>query len=165
MFDVEVELKRCALLTALLLVALLPTVACAPSGERTGMTDPAALHVAVDSLLSESEKSWNGGDLDGFLYWYKRGEETSFMGSAGPIHGWETIRSRYAPRFEPGAARDSLRFEDLQTRPLAPWLGLATARYVLFQGDSITSQGIFTLVLERTAEGWRIVHDHSSEMD
>ncbi len=63
----------------------------------------------------------------------------------------------------PGAARDSLRFEDLETRPLGPGLGLATARYVLFQGDSITSHGVFTLVLEETSEGWRIVHDHSSE--
>lgn len=140
-------------------------LSCSPSGQRERTADPAAFHAAVDSLLTESEESWNGGDLDGFLYWYKRGAETSFMGSSGLIHGWETIRSRYAPRFEPGAARDSLRFEDLRTRPLAPWLGLATARYVLFQGDSITSQGIFTLVLERTAEGWRIVHDHSSETD
>jgi hypothetical protein len=134
-------------------------LACAPSGE----IDPAAFHAAVDSLLTESERSWNAGDLDGFLYWYKRGDETSYMGASGPIYGWETIRDRYAPRFGPGAARDSLRFEDLQTRPLAPRLGLATARYVLFQADSITSQGIFTLVLEMTPEGWRIIHDHSSE--
>ncbi|MGD2216439.1 MAG: nuclear transport factor 2 family protein, partial [Gemmatimonadales bacterium] len=139
-------------------------VACAPSGEQSAATDPVAFHAAVDSLLTASEDSWNGGDLDGFLYWYKRGEETSFMGAVGPIYGWETIRSRYAPRFELGAKRDSLRFEGLQTRPLAPWLGLATARYVLFQADSISSQGIFTLVLERTAEGWRIIHDHSSEI-
>jgi hypothetical protein len=134
-------------------------LACAPSGE----IDPAAFHAAVDSLLTESERSWNAGDLDGFLYWYKRGEETSFMGASGPIYGWETIRGRYAPRFGPGVARDSLRFEDLETRPLVPRLGLATARYVLFQADSITSQGIFTLVLEMTPEGWRIIHDHSSE--
>jgi beta-aspartyl-peptidase (threonine type) len=140
-------------------------LACAPSGERSEATDPAAFQTAVDSLLTESEDSWNGGDLDGFVYWYKRGEETSFMGAGGPIYGWETIRSRYAPRFGPGAERDSLRFEGLQTRPLAPWLGLATARYVLFQGDSITSRGIFTLVLERTTEGWRIIHDHSNEID
>lgn len=140
-------------------------VACTVSGDRNESADPAAFRAAVDSLLSESEKSWNGGDLDGFLHWYRRGAETSFMGSAGPIYGWETIRSRYAPRFAPGAERDSLRFEGLQTRALAPWLGLATARYVLFQGDSISSQGIFTLVLERTPEGWRIIHDHSSEIN
>ncbi len=138
-------------------------VACTPSDERAQAADAAAFHAAADSLLEESAEAWNGGDLEGFLHWYKRGPETSFMGSSGPVYGWETIRSRYAPRFARGAARDSLRFEDLETRPLAPWLGLATARYVLLQGDSVTSQGVFTLVLERTSEGWRIVHDHSSE--
>ncbi len=144
------------------IVAVLVGTACTSSGERARGLDPGAFHAAVDSLLDESERAWNGGDLDGFLYWYKRGEQTSFMGSSGAIYGWETIRDRYAPRFELGAARDSLRFEGLGTRPLAPWLGLATARYVLFQNDSVTAWGIFTLVLERTAEGWRIVHDHSS---
>jgi ketosteroid isomerase-like protein len=143
--------------------AVMATLSCAPAEEPAARPDPAALHAAVDSLLDDSERAWNGGDLDRFLYWYKRDEQTSFMGSSGPRYGWETIRSGYVPRFGPGAARDSLRFENLETRPLGPGLGLATARYVLFQGDSITSTGIFTLVLEQTPEGWRIVHDHSSE--
>ena len=144
------------------MVVLALAVACGQPAESMAL-DPAKLHAAVDSLLDDSERAWNGGDLNGFLYWYKRGPETTFMGSRGPVHGWDAIRERYAPRFEEGAPRDSLRFEDLETRPLAPWLGLATARYVLFQGDSTTSTGVFTLVLERTSEGWRIVHDHSSE--
>lgn len=138
-------------------------LSCAPAGEPAEAPDPAALHAAVDSLLDDSERCWNGGDLDGFLYWYKRDERTSFMGSSGPRYGWETIRSGYAPRFQPGASRDSLRFDNLETRPLGAKLGLATARYVLLRGDSITSTGIFTLILEETSEGWRIVHDHSNE--
>ena len=135
------------------------------ASERGDVAGTVELHAAVDHLLTESEKSWNGGDLDGFLVWYQRGLETSFMGSGGLIHGWEGIRERYAPRFGPDASRDSLRFEDLETRPLAPWLGLATARYVLFQGDSTTATGVFTLVVENTPEGWRIIHDHSSPSD
>ncbi len=133
--------------------------ACTPPDETA---DPADLRAAVDSLLRTSAAAWNGGDLDGFLGWYRRGGETTYIGSSGLIQGWTAIRDRYAPLFAAGAARDSLRFEDLQSRPLGAGLGLATARYVLFQGDSIVSAGVFTLVLQRTAEGWRIVHDHSS---
>jgi ketosteroid isomerase-like protein len=143
-------------------IALVVATACAPAGEETATVDPAALHAAADTLLGESAAAWNAGDLDGFLYWYRRGPTTTYIGSSGLLHGWDAIRARYAPTFEPDAARDSLRFEDLETRPLGPGLGLATARYVLFLGDSITSEGVFTLVLEETAEGWRIVHDHSS---
>jgi beta-aspartyl-peptidase (threonine type) len=138
------------------------SLACAPAAEQAPPVDPATLNAAVDTLLSQSEAAWNGGDLEGFLLWYQRGPETTFLGSTGLTRGWETIRARYAARFEAGAARDSLRFEDLVTRPLAPRLGLATARYVLFQGDSVTASGVFTLIVEQKPEGWRIVHDHSS---
>ncbi len=145
-----------------LALALGLAAACASGGEEATV-DPAELQAAVDALLDSSAEAWNGGDLDGFLYWYERSPETTFMGSTGLTRGWNTVRGRYVERFQPGAERDSLRFEDLETRPLGPGLGLATARYVLFQGDSITSHGVFTLVLEETSEGWRIVHDHSSE--
>jgi ketosteroid isomerase-like protein len=135
---------------------------CESSRQRTDVVDPAELQSAVDQLLDESASAWNRGDLDGFVRWYKQSAETTFLGASGLTHGWDAVRARYAASFEPGAPRDSLRFEGLETRPLAGWLGLATARYVLFQGDSLTSTGVFTLVVENTPEGWRIVHDHSS---
>lgn len=144
------------------LVAFVTAVGCRETGERVEAIEPAELRAAVDHLLTQSEEAWNGGDLASFIGWYKRGPETTFLGSTGLTHGWEAIRDRYAGRFAPGADRDSLRFVDLETRPLAPNLGLATARYVLFQGDSVTATGVFTLVVERTAEGWRIIHDQSS---
>lgn len=124
--------------------------------------DPAELQAAVDHLLTQSAEAWNGGHLAGFIGWYKRSPQTTFLGSTGLTHGWEAIRDRYAGRFAPGAARDSLRFVDLETRPLAPNLGLATARYVLFQEDSVTVTGVFTLIVERGPDGWRIIHDQSS---
>ncbi len=134
----------------------------APRSETDGWADAAALRAAVDSLLTTSADAWNAGDLDGFMSWYRRAPETTYVGSVGLVHGWRGIRARYAPLFEPGADRDSLRFEDLETRPLGPDLGLATARYVLFDGDSTTANGPFTLVVRRLPDGWRIVHDHSS---
>ncbi len=130
--------------------------------QASAAVEPASLHSAVEKLLSESAIAWNAGDLDGFMSGYRRGPDATYIGSGGLVHGWEGIRARYAPLFEPGAARHALRFEDLETRPLGPGLGLATARYVLFQGDEITAAGLFTLVLEELPEGWRIVHDHSS---
>ncbi len=147
------------------LLALALLGACSKAQERSDAVAADELHAVVDNLLTDSEEKWNGGDLDGFMAWYQRGPETSFMGSDGPFYGWEQIRDRYAPRFGPGASRDSLRFENLETRPIAPWLGLATARYVLFQEDSVTATGIFTLVVKRTPDGWRIIHDHSSSSD
>jgi ketosteroid isomerase-like protein len=144
------------------LAVVLLVAACRTGRETERAGDALALRGAVDELLDASEIAWNAGDLDRFMGWYERGAETSFMTNGGPIHGWDAIRERYAPRFAPGASRDSLRFENLETRPLALGLGLATARYVLFAGDSTVAAGIFTLVVKETQEGWRIIHDHSS---
>ncbi len=128
----------------------------------SGRIDAASLHATVEHMLLEQAEAWNAGDLDGFMEWYERGPEVTYIGSVGLIHGWNAVRLRYAPLFEPGAARDALRFEGLDTRPLGTGLALATARYVLFDGDSITSTGMFTLVLRAKREGWRIAHDHSA---
>ena len=77
-------------------------------------------------------------------------------------HGFDRIRAGYAPRFAPGATRDSLRFENFEVRPLAPRVALVTARFVLFSGGSTTASGPVSLVMERRPDGWKILHDHTS---
>jgi beta-aspartyl-peptidase (threonine type) len=116
----------------------------------------------VARMLERSAEAWNRGDLDGFMDDYLRSPTTSYIGSSGRVAGWEAIRARYAPLFQAGALRDSLRFEGIAARPLGDDHALATARYVLFREGSVTGSGPFTLVLWRTDEGWRIVHDQSA---
>lgn len=117
---------------------------------------------AIERMLLASAAAWNRGDLEAFLDDYLRDSTTSFV-SAGRVHyGWDWIRDNYAPSFAPDAARDSLRFEDPAARPLGRDHALATARFVLFRGDSITASGPFTLILRRSERGWKIVHDHTS---
>jgi uncharacterized protein (TIGR02246 family) len=128
----------------------------------SGRMDATTFDKTVETLLRRSAEAWNGGRLDAFMMWYAKGAETTFIGASGLVHGREEISARYASSFEPEAERDSLRFTEIESRLLAPGLGLATARYVLHAEDSVTATGLFTLVLEETAEGWRIVHDHSS---
>jgi hypothetical protein len=72
------------------------------------------------------------------------------------------IRGVYAPRFSPGARRDSLHFEELEVRPLSATLALVTARFILQRNNEVTASGPFTLVMEQCPQGWRILHDHSS---
>jgi beta-aspartyl-peptidase (threonine type) len=87
---------------------------------------------------------------------------TTYVDGRRSRAGIDFIRGVYAPRFSPGATRDSLHFEEVEVRPLSPTLALVTARYILQREDEITASGPFTLVMERRPEGWRILHDHSS---
>lgn len=116
----------------------------------------------VARMLERSAGAWNRGDLDGFMDDYLRSPTTTYLGSSGRVAGWEAIRARYAPLFQAGALRDSLRFERVAARPLGDDHAVATARYVLFREGAVTGSGPFTLVLWRTDEGWRIVHDQSA---
>lgn len=141
-------------LTILLATVL---VGCTPTHPRTSDPTP-----ELRALLEHSARAWNAGDLDGFMVTYARDSATTFMTARGPIYGYDTIRAHYAPRFEPGAQRDSLRFTDLVVRPLDAEYAIATVRYVLERGDSVTATGPFTVVLRHDDEGWRMIHDHTS---
>lgn len=144
----------------LLLLAGLASVA----GCHFEVGEPENLEASVEDMLVASADAWNRGDLDGFLSTYADAPSTSFMTPSGPIRGLDSIRAAYAPAFEGGvAALDSLRFEDLNVRTIPPLMAVATGRYVLERGGITTSNGWFTVVLRRVSEGWRIVHDHSSE--
>lgn len=149
--------------------ALLATFGLALTGcriERTitpGQQDPAAdVSLHVEEILQLSAAAWNAGDLDGFMVHYERAHTTTYIGSGGLLIGFDAIRDRYAPGFEPGAERDSLRFESIRARPLDQLFALATARYVLHRDGEITSSGPFTLVLRRIEGVWKIIHDQSA---
>ena len=116
----------------------------------------------VVRMLEESAAAWNRGDLEGFLSDYADATTTTYVGSRGLVTGLEGIRAVYAPAFAPGAARDSLRFEDVRVRSLPPLAGIVTARWVLHAGDEVAASGPTTLVVRRLGSGWKIVHDHSS---
>ena len=135
------------------------TLACQIEIEDEGDSN---VQKTVEDMLEESASQWNRGDLAGFMDDYVQSENTTYIGGGGLLTGYEAIRARYAPLFEPGVQRDSLRFEDVRLRRLAAVEAIATARWVLHRNGTVTGSGPFTLVLRHTSVGWKIIHDHSS---
>ena len=151
------------------LVILLPLAGCrveADTPPEPTLQDPSD---EISETLHASAGSWNAGDLDGFMDDYSVDPPATFVGSTGLLHGPDEIRARYLESYwAPGAERDSLRFEDLDVRPFGADHALAVGRYVLYRktdsagADSTVATGWFSLWWERQAEGWKILHDHSS---
>lgn len=131
------------------------------NGGEAGADEP-DLSTYAAGILDEQAAAWNAGDLEGFMASYHRSPETSYIGSTGLITGFDEVRGRYAPEFEPGAQRGDLHFTDLTARELDPRFGVVTARYVLTQDGDVTSTGPFTLVMMRVEGVWKIVHDQSA---
>lgn len=146
-----------------LLVAVV--AACRASGRPPELPHPAAepdLKREITAQFTRSADDWNRGDLEGFLSDYAPDSTTTFVDGFRPRRGFDWIRENYAPRFAPGARRDSLHFEEIEVRRLSPTLALVTARFVLERDRKVTAKGPFTLVMEHRRDGWKILHDHTS---
>ncbi len=140
--------------------------ACRGSARPTTTPSPDSGRAAVTRLitaqLERSASDWNSGDLDAFMSDYAPESTTTYVDGRRARSGIDFIRGVYAPRFSPGANRDSLHFEEVEVRPLSATLAVVTARFILQRKNEITASGPFTLVMERRPEGWKILHDHSS---
>jgi len=137
---------------------LLVTAACASPAPSGG--DPQA---EITAMLTRSAANWNHGDLAGFMGDYAHDSLTSYRSGAHFSYGWQPLFDRYqAAYFAPGKHRDSLTFEDVRVRSLAPGVAFATARFALHRGDSLTASGPFTLILRKDGDRWHIIHDHTS---
>ena len=114
-------------------------------------------------LMHESAAAWNRADLDGFLATYADDSQTTFMGNP-PTLGLDSIRARYQRSyFRDGRPRDQLAFDQLVTRMLGPDHALMHGRCILTNPSTNEKQYCrFSLIWQRRAEGWRIIHDHSS---
>ena len=116
---------------------------------------------AIQSVLSAQQVAWNRGDIDGFMNAYSRSSAIVFVSGDTITRGWQTVRDRYKKKYASARAMGRLEFSDLEITPLGADAAVALGRWQLFRkGDH--PHGRFTLIFRRTAEGWRIVHDHTS---
>ena len=118
----------------------------------------------VQAMLKNSEAAWNRGDLVAFSADYEDSPETTFIGRDVVRGGTQAILGRYRQRYPNREAMGTLTFSEIEARPLAAGLALASGKYTLKRtaaggGDA---SGRFTLVLRKTPSGWKIIHDHSS---
>ncbi|HEY1760291.1 MAG TPA: SgcJ/EcaC family oxidoreductase [Bryobacteraceae bacterium] len=118
----------------------------------------------IRALLKNSQEAWNRGDLAAFASAYEDSPDTTFIGREVTRGGTQAILDRYRRTYPNRDAMGTLGFSEIDVRILAPGVALATGKFELKRttaggGDA---SGRFTLILRRSAAGWKIIHDHSS---
>jgi beta-aspartyl-peptidase (threonine type) len=122
--------------------------------------DPAT---ATRALLDAQVAAWNRADLDAFLATYWDSPDLVFQSGGTRTKGLAATRERYKKRYQSdGRAMGRLAFTDLEIETLADDVALARGRWQLTLPDGSTPSGLFTLIVKKLPEGWRITHDHTS---
>jgi ketosteroid isomerase-like protein len=154
--------KKNVVLT-LVAVLLIAASAVSQSSTVSGINDEIKESLAVTQVLVAQMKAWNNHDLDAFMTGYWKSPELTFFSGANERHGWQETMDRYKATYQSlGHEMGKLEFSNLRVEALGPDAAFARGEFHLTMSDGKTPHGIFTLVLRKFPDGWKIVHDHTS---
>lgn len=156
-------MNRIIPLGALFVVVVLAWFSNAPAAAQSEAQTAARSEVLA--VLVAAEAGWNAGDLEAYMASYWRSDDLRFAGGDRVSFGWEQVLAGYRKRYPDQATMGTLTFSDLDVTPLGADAAIAFGRWRLDRDGEDPKEaptGLFTLLLRRLPEGWRIVHDHTS---
>jgi len=118
---------------------------------------------AIRRVLSDQVQAWNGHDIDAFMNGYEDSANTVFIGKTVQ-RGYEAVRRRYHDQYSVPEKMGKLRFSDLSVDLLGADYASVTGAFHLTRSVAAggNASGVFSLLLRRTAAGWKIILDHTS---
>jgi ketosteroid isomerase-like protein len=117
----------------------------------------------IRSMLERQTDDWNRGDIDAFAKGYKNSPDILFIGST-ISRGYQGMLERYHKGYPNKAAMGVLTFSNLEVHPLDARFATVIGNFHLERGAAGggNADGYYSLVVEKTAEGWKIVLDHTT---
>ena len=118
----------------------------------------------VIKVLLAQEAAWNNGDLDTFTQSYKNSPDILFVTTGVVNRGFDGMLEAYRRNYPTKAAMGNLSFSELEAHPLDEKFAVVIGKYHLERSkkDGGNSEGRFSLVLEKTDKGWKIIVDHTT---
>ena len=115
----------------------------------------------VRQVLDVQTTAWNRGDLAGFVAFYS--PDSVFVGK-NVSRGNAEILERYKKGFPTPEKMGTLNFTDVEVRLLGSEYASIIGRFHLVRtaAGGGNADGIFNLVFRKTADGWKIILDHTS---
>jgi uncharacterized protein (TIGR02246 family) len=148
-----------AITVAALGVAALGLAACAGRQQRSFGPDERS---AITAVLAEQEAAWNRGDLEAFMAGYWQSPDLVFTSGSQIRRGWQETYAKYRARY--GGKPETmgrLGFEILDVQAIGADGAVVLGRWRLTETPNAGS-GVFSVVLARRSDGWRVIHDHTS---
>jgi len=147
-------------LSAALLFAIIPLSIAGQSSAKANKHEDRII-AAVRAVLDAQRDAWNRGDVEGYMDGYSRAADTVFVSGDSVTRGWQTVLDRYKKNYNSREKMGTLTYADLEITPIGNDTALVLGRWHLQRAND-EPHGRFTLILRRTRQGWKIVHDHTS---
>jgi ketosteroid isomerase-like protein len=116
---------------------------------------------AIRAVLERQVIAWNEKDLRRFMQGYWQNDNLIFASGGEVMRGWQSALDRYLKNYDTAAKIGRLNFRIEQIDSLGDGWAKVFGEWEVTRAMEKLS-GLFTLIMERQAEGWRIVHDHTS---
>jgi ketosteroid isomerase-like protein len=153
-------LRRCVSILAAA-IGVVAGAACAarqPPPHRFAAAD----RDAVSGVLQRQADAWNRGDLATYMDAYARTDALVFTSGSNIRRGWQAAFDHYQARYgRSPSTMGQLAFTILQIDPVGADGAVVLGQWAV-TGTDVAGDGVFSVVLERRPEGWRIIHDHTS---
>lgn len=113
-------------------------------------------------LLEGQAVAWNRGDIEGFMAGYWRAPELSLSSGRDAYRGWNSTLDRYRKRYlNDGREMGQLALTNLEIELLSQETAFVRGQWQVTTRQNAMN-GLFTLILRKFDDGWRIIHDHTS---
>ena len=167
-FGCRVRFHRAGRIGATTVLACWLLLVCAQMGTAQAPSDD-PLHMAsrqeldVIKVILAQEKAWNAGDLTGYVKGYKDSPETLFIGRQ-VSKGYAEILAEYKRDYPSPSSMGTLGFSELEVHPLSDTFAVCIGKFHLDRSkkEGGPADGMFSLVFEKTDQGWKIVVDHTT---
>ncbi len=116
----------------------------------------------IRALLAGQKQAWNRHDVEGYMSWYWKSDSLLFTSGGKVQRGWQATYEKYMKSYDTGEKMGTLSFSDLEINILSPASAWVFGRWELKRAKD-NPKGVFTLILKKFPEGWRIIHDHTSQ--
>ena len=142
---------------------LLPCTAAHAQDEDNQLRTATREELDIVKVLIMQEKAWNNGDIDGYLKSYKNSPETIFIGRQ-ISRGYTQILQDYKHNYPTRTSMGTLGFSGLEAHTISDTVAVCIGRYHLDRSkkEGGAADGLFSLVLQKTDDGWKIVLDHTT---
>ena len=117
----------------------------------------------IRRVLHEQTAAWNRGNVEEFAKGYLESPDLLFVGHE-MTRGYAQMVERYKTVYPTAEKMGRLAFSELRVQVLDAQYANVVGRFHLDRSAAAggNADGVFTLLFQKTAQGWKIIQDHTS---